>query len=156
MPHAPILTLTLEVRALVAEPIDIGVVGRGRRRVVPIMGGTFEGHGELNLRGRVLSGGEDWQLIQDDGVSEVDARYVLEAQTGETISVRNRGVRHAPADVMRRLLAGEKVDPSLVYFKSSPIFETSAPSLQVLVKSIFVGAGERYPNEVVLRFWKVE
>jgi len=156
VPNAPILTLTLEVRALVGEPIDMGIVGRGRRRVVPITGGTFEGHGELHVRGRVVSGGEDWQLIQDDGLTEADARYVLEAQTGEKISVRNRGVRHASPDVMRRLLAGEKVDPSLVYFKSSPIFETSSPALQVLVKSIFVGAGERYPNEVVLRFWKVE
>jgi len=153
---APILTLTLEVRALVGEPIDIGVVGRGRRRVVPIIGGTFEGHGELNARGRVIPGGEDWQLIQDDGLTEADARYVLQADNGGTISVRNRGVRRASADVMRRLLAGERVDPSLVYFKSAPTFETSAAELQVLVRSIFVGVGERYPNEVVLRFWKVE
>jgi uncharacterized protein DUF3237 len=153
---APILTLTLEVRALVGEPIDIGVVGRGRRRVVPIIGGTFEGHGELNARGRVIPGGEDWQLIQDDGLTEADARYVLQADNGGTISVRNRGVRRASADVMRRLLAGERVDPSLVYFKSAPTFETSAADLQVLVRSIFVGVGERYPNEVVLRFWKVE
>jgi Protein of unknown function (DUF3237) len=153
---APILTLTREVRALVGEPIDIGVVGRGRRRVVPIIGGTFEGHGELNARGRVIPGGEDWQLIQDDGLTEADARYVLQADNGGTISVRNRGVRRASADVMRRLLAGERVDPSLVYFKSAPTFETSAAELQVLVRSIFVGVGERYPNEVVLRFWKVE
>jgi hypothetical protein len=153
---APVLTLTLEVRALVAKPTDIGVVGRGRRRVVPITGGTFVGHGELNVRGRVLPGGDDWQLIQDDGLTEADARYVLEAENGWTISVRNRGVRHASADVMRRLLAGERVDPSLVYFKSAPTFETSAPELQVLVRSIFVGVGERYPDEVVLRFWKVE
>jgi len=153
---APILTLTLEVRALVGEPIDIGVVGRGRRRVVPIIGGTFEGHGELNARGRVIPGGEDWQLIQDDGLTEADARYVLQADNGGTISVRNRGVRRASADVMGRLLAGERVDPSLVYFKSAPTFETSAAELQVLVRSIFVGVGERYPNEVVLRFWKVE
>ncbi|HET9830526.1 MAG TPA: DUF3237 family protein [Vicinamibacterales bacterium] len=156
MSGAPILTLTLEVRALVGEPINIGVVGRGRRRVVPILGGTFEGHGELNVRGRVLPGGEDWQLIQDDGLTEADARYVLEADNGATISVRNRGVRRGSADVMRRLLAGERVDPSLVYFKSAPTFETSAQELQVLVRSIFVGVGERYPNEVVLRFWKVE
>ena len=156
MSGAPILTLTLEVRALVGEPIDIGVVGRGRRRVVPIIGGTFEGHGELNARGRVIPGGEDWQLIQDDGLTEADARYVLQADNGGTISVRNRGVRRASADVMRRLLAGERVDPSLVYFKSAPTFETSAAELQVLVRSIFVGVGERYPNEVVLRFWKVE
>jgi hypothetical protein len=57
---------------------------------------------------------------------------------------------------MRRLLAGERVDPALVYFKSTPVFETSAPELQVLVRSIFVGAGARYPDEVVLRFWKVD
>ena len=57
---------------------------------------------------------------------------------------------------MRRLLAGERVDPALVYFKSTPVFETAAPELQVLVRSIFVGVGERYPSEVVVRFWKVD
>jgi hypothetical protein len=89
-------------------------------------------------------------------LTEADAKYVLEAEGGATIVVRNRGLRHAHPDVMRRLLAGERVDPSLVYFKSTPVFESAAPELQVLVRSIFIGVGERYPNEVVLRFWKVD
>jgi hypothetical protein len=156
MPDAPRLTLALEVRAEVGAPIDAGDVAGGRRRIVPILGGRFEGRGELTIAGRVLPGGADWQMLQPDGLTHADARYVLETDRGQTIVVRNRGLRHAPADVMRRLLAGDRVDPALVYFRSTPVFETAAPELQMLTRSIFVGAGERYPNDVVLRFWKVE
>jgi len=154
--EAPRLTLTLEVRAEVGEPTEIGEIGGLRHRMVPITGGTFEGRGGLAIRGRVRPGGADWQLIHPDGLTETDARYLLETDRGEMIGVRNRGLRHAPADVMRRLLSGERVDPALVYFKSTPVFETAAPELQVLVRSIFVGVGERYPSEVVVRFWKVD
>jgi hypothetical protein len=69
--------------------------------------------------------------------------------------VQNRGLRHAPPEVMKKLLAGEAVDPSLVYFCSTPTFETAAPELQSLSRAIFIGAGERYPSEVVISFWKV-
>ena len=157
MPNVPPrLSLTLEVRAEVGEPIEVGDVAGSRRRIVPITGGTFDGQGELAIHGRVRPGGADWQLIHPDGLTEADARYILETNRGQTIAVRNRGLRHASADVMRRLLSGERVDPSLVYFKSTPVFETAAPELQLLVRSIFVGDGERYPHEVVLRFWKVD
>ena len=74
---------------------------------------------------------------------------------GILIDVRNRGLRHAAPEIMRKLLAGERVDPALVYFRTTPTFETTAPQLQVLTRSIFVGSGERYPDEVVLWFWKV-
>ena len=152
----PRLTLTLEVRAQVGEPIELGSIASGRRRMVPIIGGTFEGRGDLLIRGRVCPGGADWQVIQPDGLTEADARYILETDRGQRIIVRNRGLRHAPVDVMLRLLAGEPVDPALVYFRSAPVFETAAPELQRLVRAIFIGVGERYPREVVVRFWKVE
>ena len=57
---------------------------------------------------------------------------------------------------MKRLLAGEVVDPALVYFRTQPKFETSAPELQWVTRSLFVGIGERYPSEVVIRFYRVE
>src|SRR5436305_7760783 len=110
----------LDVRAQVADPIELGDVPGGRRRVVPIIGGTFEGRGELSISGRIVPGGADTQLIHDDGLTEADARYTLETGDGVLIGVRNRGLRHAAPDVMRRLLAGERVDPALVYFKSTP------------------------------------
>jgi hypothetical protein len=152
----PCLTLTLEIHAEVGEPVELGNTATGRRRMVPIVGGSFQGRGELAIQGRICPGGADWQVIQPDGLTEADARYILETDRGQTITVRNRGLRHAPVDVMRRLLSGDPVDPELVYFRSTPIFETAAPELQQLVRSIFIGVGERYPHEVVLRFWKVD
>jgi hypothetical protein len=68
--------------------------------------------------------------------------------------VQNAGIRTAAPDVMQKLLAGQAVDPKLVYFRTQPKFETSAPGLQWLAKSLFVGVGERYPEEVVIRFLK--
>ena len=156
MSGAPQLTLTLEVRAQVGEPIEIGHLGEGRRRVVPIVGGSFEGRGGLSIRGRVLPGGADLQWIQLDGLTVADARYVLETERGQMIYVNNRGLRHAAPEIMQKLLAGERVDPSFVYFRTTPVFETGEAELQVLTRSVFVGVGERYPNEVILRFWKVE
>ena len=150
---APRLTFAFEIRAQVGTPQEFGDVGRGRRRIIQILGGTFSGTG---MKGRILPGGADWQIVQEDGLSELDTRYTLETDAGELIYVQNAGVRHAPPDVVKKLLAGESVDPSLVYFRTVPKFETSAKNLQHLTRSIFIGIGERYPSEVVVRFWKVE
>jgi hypothetical protein len=152
-PSAPELTFAFEVRAQVASPTEVGQVPHGRRRIVQILGGTFEGPG---IKGRVLPGGADWQIIQPDGLSELDTRYTLETDKGQIIYVQNAGIRHAPPELMKRLLAGENVDPSLVYFRTIPRFETSAPELQWLARSVFIGIVERYPSAVRIRFWRVE
>jgi hypothetical protein len=149
----PTLTFAFEIRATVGVPRDLGQVTHGRRRIVDITGGTFEGP---RMRGTILPGGADWQLIQPDGFSELDTRYALQTDSGAVIYVQNKGIRHAPPEVMKRLNAGETVDPALVYFRTVPVFETSSPDLQWLVRSVFVGIGERYPNDVRVRFYKVE
>ena len=149
----PRLTFAFEVRAQVAPPIEVGELPQGRRRIVQILGGTFEGPG---IKGRVLPGGADWQLIQEDGFSALDTRYTLETDTGRVIYVQNAGIRHAAPEVMKRLLAGEPVDSALVYFRTVPTFETSASELQWLTRSIFIGTGERYPSDVRIRFYKVD
>jgi hypothetical protein len=132
--------------------VEIGAVPHGRRRIVPILGGTFEGSG---ITGRVLGGGADWQIIRSDGFSELDSRYTLETDAGDLVYVQNRGIRHSAPNVMQQLLAGERVAASKVYFATTPAFETSAPALQWLMRSIFVGTGERQPLAVVMRFWRV-
>jgi len=149
---APHLALALEVRADVGPPMEVGHVLRGRRRIVPILGGTFEGSG---IKGRVMPGA-DWQIIHVDGFSELDSRYALETDKGHIITVRNAGIRHAATDVMQRLLRGEVVDPSLVYFRTVPTFETAVAELQWLTRSVFIGTGERLPAQVLIRFWRVE
>jgi hypothetical protein len=150
----PTLTLAFELHADVQPPIDFGEISPGRRRrMVPITSGRFDGP---RLRGRIVPGGADWQIVYADGFTELDSRYALETDDGQLITVRNAGVRRAAPDVMSRLLAGQPVDPAEVYFRTVPAFETSAPSLQWLTQSIFLGTGERYPSEVVVRFWLVE
>jgi hypothetical protein len=152
-PPAPGLVFAFELHATVAAPTELGPVGAGRRRIVEITGGTFEGPG---IKGKVRPGGADWQIVRADGFTELDTRYTIETDGGKLVYVQNAGMRHAPPDVMQKLLAGEAVDPKLVYFRTIPKFETSAPELQWLTRAVFIGTGERYPSEVVIRFWRVE
>jgi hypothetical protein len=149
----PVLTFAFELRATVGPAHEIGEVRGGRRRIVPITGGIFEGP---NLRGTVMAGGADWQLIQPDGFSELDTRYTIITEAGARVYVRNAGMRNAAPDVIRRLMAGEAVDPALVYFRTVPRFETAAPDLQWLTRAIFVGIGTRHPDTVIIRFYKLE
>jgi hypothetical protein len=153
-PAAPPLVFAFELRATVGDPVVIGEVPHGLRRIVAITGGTVRGP---RLSGVVVANsGADWQLIQSDGFSELDTRYTLRTDKGELIYVQNVGIRHAPPEVMQRLNAGQIVDPKLVYFRTVPKFETSAPDLQWLTRSVFVGVGERSPNEVIVRFYRLE
>lgn len=151
---APELEFAFEVRAEVADPIVVGELPTGQtRRIIDIIGGTVDGP---RLKGRVLRGGADWQLIRrDDGFTDVDARYALETEDGAIVYVTNVGIRHAPPEVMRRLNAGEVVDQADIYFRAVPKFETAAPELDWLMRSIFISTGERYPNGVIIRFWRV-
>jgi len=118
--------------------------------VVPILGGEAIGHG---WRARVLPGGSDFQLIVSDTLSELDARYGLETDAGDLIYVHNSAMRSASPEVMARLLRGEPVDPSQVYFRCSPRFETASASLKWINERMFTGAGVRNPAEVVMRFF---
>lgn len=149
----PEFEFAFEVRAQVAAPLDLGETQRGHRRIVPILGGVFEGP---SIRGRVLAGGADWQILRADGVAELEARYTLETSEGGLIYVVNRAMRRAPPEVMSKLLAGEPVDPAQVYFRCAPVFETSAPGLEWMTQSVFVGTGERHPAEVVIGFWRIK
>ncbi len=157
MPSAPSLVLAFEARVQVGPPMELGSGPRGLRRIIPILSGTFEGSGEYSaMKGKVLPGGADWQIVRSNGVADLDTRYTLQTEAGQLIYVQNSGIRHAPPEVTKRLMAGLPVDPSQVYFRTMPVFETSAPELEWLTRSIFVGTGERAPTEVVLRFWRVE
>ena len=131
---------------------ELGEAPRGRRRIIPITGGRVSGE---RLAGRVLPGGADWQVIRTDGVAELDARYTLETDDHALIYVRNFGYRHGPADVLQRLAAGEPVDPSLYYMRTTPRFETGAERYRWLNRIICVGTGARRAAAVELDFYQV-
>ncbi|MGO8915894.1 MAG: DUF3237 domain-containing protein [Stellaceae bacterium] len=140
------------VRVTVAPALELGETDLGRRRIIPITGGTIEGP---RLAGRVLPGGADWQIIRADGCAELEARYTLEAEDGALISVVNRGLRHGPPEVVRQLLAGEPVDPGAYYFRCAPAFETAAPAHRWLTRTLFVASGARRPDVVEISVYAV-
>ena len=148
----PELELLLEVRATLAAPVVVGDVPEGARRVVPIDGGTFEGP---RLRGTLIPGGADWQYLRPDGVMIVEAQYLLRTDDGVVIQVNNRGMRHGPEAVMRRLGAGEAVDPADYYFRAAPRLSAPAGRYEWLNRRMFLCSGARYPDAVVLWFYEV-
>lgn len=131
---------------------ELGAGPLGRRRIIPITGGRFDGE---RLSGRVLPGGADWQVIRPDGVADLDARYTLETGDGALIYVRNKGYRHGPEDVIRRLAAGEAVDPKLYYMRTTPWFETGDARYAWLNRIVCAGTGARLAAGVELEFFEV-
>jgi len=80
-----------EAKVKIANMITVGESKRGVRRVIPITGGTFTGP---QIKGEVLSGGEDWQLVRPDGDTELNARYLLKTDDGFVIQVINNALIH--------------------------------------------------------------
>lgn len=148
----PRLKFFADLRVEVGAPQQVGQTVHGLRRLIPITGGTAKGDG---WSARVLPGGADFQLIVNDRLSELDARYVLETDAGDFIYVQNRAVRSGPPELIARLVRGEPVDPEQIYFRCSPSFETAAPALSWMGERMFVGTGARYPDAVVMRFFEL-
>ena len=148
----PELKFFADLTVLVDTPQEVGMAVHGKRRVIPILGGDVQGQG---WTARVLRGGADFQLIVNQTLAELDARYVLETDAGDLIFVQNRAVRTASPEVMAKLIQGEKVDPQLVYFRCTPQFETSSKSLAWISERLFIGTGARQPNRVVMRLFEV-
>lgn len=150
---APTLTYAFSVRVELAPPVEQGTVEGGRKRFIPITGGTVSGP---RLTGTVLPGGGDWQVIMPDGLTHIEARYFLRATDGTVIEVTNPGVRTATPPVIERLAKGEDVDPSLYYFRTTPRFAVAAGPHDWLRRQVFVARGIRRPTHVVIDFYTVE
>jgi hypothetical protein len=136
------LLMTLRVR--VSTPQTLGAGPLGTRRVVPIVGGDFEGP---RLRGTVLpDGSADWLLLRADGVLELDLRVTLRTDDGALILMKSFGLSHGPPEVIAAIGRGEAVDPATYYFRTTPRFETAHPSYAFLNSLLAVASGDRRPE----------
>ena len=140
------------IKADLGELKSMGQAPLGERRVVDILGGTFEGP---LMRGVVLGGGADWQIARSDGVLELDARYALREERGGLVQVISQGMRHGPPEVMARLARGEHVDPADYFFRTVMRFETGAAELAWLNKVIAVASAERKARRAELTAWRL-
>jgi hypothetical protein len=129
------------VRFDVSAPRPLGKTPFGERRIVQITGGSFEGG--------------DWILLRDDGALQLDVRATLQTEDGALLYMTYRGFRHGPEDVMKRLAAGEAVDPASYYFRTAPFFETGAENYAWLNRTITIATGERRPSGPIYRVYEV-
>lgn len=142
-PLQPFTRIVCEVGAAVS----LGTTAQGERCVVPLAGGTVHGPG---LAGRIVEGGADWQWRRADGVLEINAHYVIEADDGALIEVHSEGLRHGRPEVMAALQRGDDVPASAYFFRTFVRFTTGAPAWLHLNRTMAVAVGRREARRVVL------
>jgi hypothetical protein len=113
-----------EVRAELSPAIVNGETSDGRRLAIPITGGDFTGE---NIRGEVLAGGADYQLVRPDGVTEVQAVYMIRTDDGALINVVNEGIIVPPVN------AG-----GAPYIRTTPKFTAPIGKYDWLNKNVFL------------------
>jgi muconolactone delta-isomerase len=149
----PHLTQVYRLEATLAAPLELGQTAQGRRRIVPLTGGTFTGP---DMTGRLLPGASaDWQIILPDGTALGDIRYLLQTDRGDLLYVRSRSIRHGSPEVLARLGRGEDVDAGEYTFRASTRIETAAPGLDWLNKGIFVSVAGRQAAGVIYETYLV-
>ena len=138
----PQLEFALQLKVTLGETYTCGETQHGRRTVIPITGGTFEGP---NIKGTIINGGADYQLNGADGRSEIEAIYCIKTDDGVYIHIRNRGI----------IASGN----GGFYFKCAPQFEAPADSKYGwLNNALFIcepGFSQDFKG-IVLNVWKVK
>jgi len=137
----PGIEYVFEARCTLSPAIGLGDCSYGRRRIIPITGGSFEGP---RLRGSIVPGGEDTPLVRPDGYTEIVARYVLRTHDDVLIYVVNSGLLvRAPTP----------------YSRTIPKFEAPLGSAyEWMNHTLYVGtltALHPFGSAVLLRYFKV-
>ena len=152
VPEALRLDFVCELTVKIAPALTVGETPHGTRRIIPITGGTFTGP---NMKGTIINGGADWQVVRKDGTTELNALYTLQTDDGTLIYVNNKGIRVATPEVARRIANGEAVSPNDYYFRAVPTFETPPGKYDWLAKTLFISKGIRNADSVIIQVWKV-
>ena len=147
IPEAPQAEFVMQLKVTLGETYSCGETQHGRRTVIPITGGTFEGP---NIKGTILNGGADYQLANAAGRTEVEAIYSIRTDDGVNIHIRNRGIIANSKDAQG--------NPSF-YFRCAPQFEAPADSKYAwLNNSLFLCAPSFSSGfqGIVLNVWRVK
>ena len=135
------------ITARIGEVTTAGEIGTGVRRIIPIVGGEVKGEG---INGKVCPFGADFQIIRPNELIELEAKYAFETDDGAVVYVENKGLRFGPVELLQKLRRGEPVDPTLIYFRTVPRFETGAAKYRWLMENLFIGSAARNADRVVI------
>jgi hypothetical protein len=144
----PLFIFQIEVK----PPSIIGATPGYDRRIGEIAGGRFEGE---QLRGRILSGGSDWQSLRADGATTLNVRLVMETDDKALIGMTYLGVRHGPKEVLDRIARGENVNPSEYYMRATPYYETASEKYGWLNRVVSVAYGHRVAGGAIYQVFEI-
>lgn len=146
--ETPQLEFVMQLKVTLDKAYSVGETPHGKRTVIPITGGTFEGP---LLKGTIINGGADYQLANREGNrTELEAIYSIKTDDGVYIHVRNRGIIYMGKD--------ENGNQSF-YFKAAPQFEAPSDSKYAwLNNAIYVcaPAPSMMQGGIALNVWKVK
>ena len=151
--RAPTLRHFCDLSVALGPLREMGQGRAGKRRIIPIIGGTVDGPG---IKGTILNLGADWQTIFEGGTAELDTRYAMETDDGALIEIINYGFRHGPPEVIRAIAAGEEVEPADYYMRTHARLETGDGRYAWVNDMLFVGTGARLADAVKMRLYVVE
>lgn len=127
----------------------VGAGPHGDRSTVIFKGGRFEGP---LLRGAVLPGGGDWEIVRDhDGdqqTAHLDTRYNLETHDGAVIYLQTTGTRTGKKAVLEKLGEGE-LGAEEYRMRLHLTFETGDERYRWLNQGVFVASSGRVGERVV-------
>jgi Protein of unknown function (DUF3237) len=142
----------MQISADLDDPLILPDTPLGARRILYGKRGAFSGPG---LHGEVLPGGGDWVLLRQDGAAELDIRFTLQTDDKQLIYMRSGGIFDISFEVSQRIRAGDRVDPSEYYFRTTPTFETGAKKYSRLNRLIAIGVGQRTATGMVTNIFAI-
>lgn len=149
MKLAHLMKLIVRVEA----PIPIGKVLTGTRMIYNASGGEFEGD---RLRGKVLPGGGEWFLQNDDGMGQPDVRLLLQTEDGAHIYLRYTGILDFNEAALAAITEGRSTNFGDNLFLTQVRFECSDPGYAWLSNTIAVGEGRMHPDSVEYAIYEVK
>ncbi len=134
----PKLEFVFEELVTLGKSVSVGETPFGRRNFITITGGTVAGP---KFKGKVVSGGWDYQLHLPNGCGTISADYFLEAEDGALINVVNKAMT-CPGG------------PGRLFTR--PVFEAPKGPHEWLNSGVFVGTLDMGAGGVRIRFYQVK
>lgn len=142
----------MEYHADLKPGTDVGDGPYGRRLIVDVTGGHFEGP---RLRGRILPSGGDWLLLRPDGHGRLDVRATFETHDGAFVYLAYYGIIEMTQAVNDALAGQGGTDYGEHHFLTQPRFETGDPRYAWLNAVVAVAEGRVLPGAVEYRVFEV-
>ena len=144
----PQMEFAMQLKVTLGDAYSCGETQHGRRTIIPITGGTFEGP---HIKGTIINGGADYQIANTAiNRTELEAIYCIKTDDGIIIHVRNRGIISNGKDA--------EGNPTF-YFKAAPQFEAPADSKYAWLNNALFVCSPDFTQQfkgIVLNVWRVK